>query len=419
MNVAFVLSYWADRFGGPVTAVKSLGPRLHQEGHTVSYWASGTEADRAECASLPNVHLYEATWPRRWHRSPELARALAAAAPATDLFHINSFWLHPTFAAARMARDQDVPYILRPAGTLEPWSLKRRRLKWLKKALYLSLVAKSTMEHAACLHACSMKEAESFRQIGYRGPVAIIPNGVDTEHYTPGDAEEANAYWPQLKDRPVLVFMSRLSPEKGLDLLIPLWAEFVRSKAHRDGILVVAGPDDRGYQATVAAMIDRHGLGAHVLMPGMVRAEKRRALLRRADIFTLPSYSENFGIVVAEALACGTPVVATTGTPWQDLETAGAGRWVSPTQDHLRTALHELLTMSDSERQQMGRKGRALVCQRYTWDQAARKLVTVCEAVSAGAPIPLHPEPSVSGRSMKQEPTTSGVDDSGGGVLEG
>jgi glycosyltransferase involved in cell wall biosynthesis len=392
VNIAFVLPYLAERFGGPVTVAKGLGQRLKAEGQNVSYWAPGEWEDRRELASLEDVHVYDLDWPRRWHRSKDLSRYLIEGISSIDLVHINGFWLHPTYAASRLACVSNIPYIFCPAGALEPWALKRRRLKWFKKAIYLKLIGESTMKHAACLHACSLKEAEQFRNVGYAGPVTIIPNGINTDQYAPGDPTEAEAYWPDLKDRSTVVFMSRLSPEKGLNMLIPAWAELIRSGSHRDAILVIAGPDNRGHLRIVEEMIDKYNLRTHVLITGMVQGKKKLAILRRADVFVLPSYSENFGIVVAEALACGTPVITTTGTPWQELETVGAGRWISPTKDQIRIALYDLLDMSESQRQQMGQRGTALVHERYTWDQAASKFLTVCKAVLDGKSIPLHPD---------------------------
>lgn len=393
MNIAFVLSYLSDRFGGPVTVVKSLGPKLTREEHRVSYWAPAETHERSELASLDGVHLYDLNWPRRWHRSHGLARALAEAIPSIDLLHINGLWLHPTYAAARIAHAGEVPFILCPAGTLEPWALRNRKLKWLKKAMYLKLVARSMIQRAACLHACSVKEADSFRQAGYRGPVTVIPNGVEIDDLSTVDRDGANEYWPDLKDRPVVLFMSRLSEEKGLDILIPLWAQLAKSPSHRDAVLVIAGPDDRGYAKTVEAMIDAHAAQTCICRTGMVQGQKKRALLRRADLFVLPSYSENFGIVVAEALACGTPVVTTTGTPWRQLEEVGAGRWVEPEPSELTHAISDVLNMSPARREAMGRRGRALVEQNYTWDAVVRKFETLCRCVLNGHSIPLHPKP--------------------------
>jgi len=393
MNVAFVLPYLAKCFGGPVAVVKNLGKALAAEGHNVSYWATVRKSDRQDLASMDSAYMYDIGWPRWWHRSREFVRGLSAGITSIDIVHINGMWLHPTHAASRIAHANDTPYILRPAGCLEPWRLRNTRLKRVKKAAYLTLVGKSIMQSAACLHAASAQEAEHFGQIGYRGPITVIPNGVDTNEFSNGDGSEAEAYWPEVKERPVVLFMSRLSPEKGLDLLIPVWADLVKSAAYKDALLVIAGPDDRGYQKVVEGMIDGCDAGSKVLLTGMVRGKEKLSLLRRADVFVLPSYSENFGIVVAEALACGTPVVTTTGTPWEQLQQDDAGRWVPPRGPELGEALRELLDMPESQRETMGRRGREMVLEKYNWTKITRQLVTVYNCILHGRAVPLHPEP--------------------------
>jgi glycosyltransferase involved in cell wall biosynthesis len=393
MNIAFVLPYLADRFGGPVSVAKGTGRALARMGHEVSYWATGTNDDCRDEAATVGAHLFDTNWPHAWYRSTGLRRGLSDAIGLTDILQVHSVWTYPPYAAGRIARRKGIPYVIRPAGTLQPWALGNGRLKRLKKAAYFRLIAKSLMDRAACVQAASVQEAEQVQRLGHTGSVTVIPNGVDVSGLADGDNAAAETYWPRLKGRPVVAFMSRLSPEKGLDLLIPAWAEIVKSPAFRDAMLVIAGPDFRGYQDTVQSMIDKHGVGSSVLVPGMVQGARKSSLLKRADVFVLPSYSENFGIVVAEAMACGTPVVTTTGTPWQQLHTVDAGRWVPPTKEEIGLAIRELLGMSESQRRQMGRRGAALIREQYTWDQAARKLLTVCDCVFKGKPIPLYPEP--------------------------
>jgi len=192
-----------------------------------------------------------------------------------------------------------------------------------------------------------------------------------------------------------LLFMSRLSPEKGLDILIPVWADLVKSAPYKDTMLVIAGPDDRGYRKVVEGMIETYDVGSQICMTGMVRGREKLALLRRADVFVLPSYSENFGIVVAEALACRTPVITTTGTPWEQLQEVDAGRWVLPREAELAQALRELLNMSQSERVAMGQRGQNLIQENYTWDRVVPKFLTVYNCILNGKSIPLHPEPNI------------------------
>ena len=368
MNVDFIVPYWADSFGGPVTVAKGMGQSLAVWGHGVSYWAATGKAECAGTTMAGDASLFDTDWPHAWRRSIGLKQALCKAVPVAEILQIQSIWMYPSYVAGRIACKSNVPYVICPAGTLQPWALGNGRLKRLKKAAYFRLIAKSLMDRAACVQAASVQEAEQVRRLGHAGPVTIIPNGVDIGGLDDGDREAAETCWPVLKDRPVVAFMSRLSPEKGLDLLIPAWSEIIKSPGCRDAMLVLAGPDCRGYEETVKAMIDKHGVGSAVLLPGMVQGARKVSLLKRADVFVLPSYSENFGIVVAEALACGTPVITTTGTPWEELQTVDAGRWVPPTKEDIGRALRELLSMSESRREEMGRRGAALIREHYTWD---------------------------------------------------
>jgi len=396
MNIALVLSYMADRFGGPVAVAKGLGRAVAERGHNVSYWATADGDGDGESAGLRGVHLYPVDWPRVWFRSRGLVEGVLAEMSSFDVIDISEFWLHAIYAVSRLARARGVPYVLAPSGSLQPWALRTGLAKTLKKSLYLSLIGRSILEGAACIRAASSQEAENVRRLGYRGPVTVIPNGIHLEDFDVSDSPDAETLWPQLRDRPAVLFMSRISPEKGLDILISAWAELARSTRGRDAILVIAGPDYRGYRKRVEAMVDHYGLRRQVSMVGMVQGARKAALLRRADVFVLPSYSENFGIVVAEALACGTPVITTTATPWEQLQQIDVGRWIEPKTGELLLALRELLDMPAAQRAAMGHRGADLVRDSYTWDRIASKYLHVCQCIVEGKPIPFHPEPLTS-----------------------
>jgi glycosyltransferase involved in cell wall biosynthesis len=312
---------------------------------------------------------------------------------SVDILHINEFWLFPVLAASRIACAHRVPYVLRPAGSLDPWSLQYGWWKRVKKLAYLEMIGKRTMRQAACLHATSDREAEGLRRLGHRDRTSIIPNGVDLDVFGPGDPSEAETYWPWLKNRPIVLFLSRLNPKKGLDLLIPAWADVVRDAGHKDAMLVIAGPDSDGYGKVVQTLIERHGLSSHVRMIGLVTGTRKTALLRRAEAFVLPSYSENFGIVVTEALACGTPVITTTNTPWTQLEEVKAGRCVAAEPFELARAIRELLDMPAAQRRALGSNGAEFVRKNYTWDRIARKYLSLYDCILKGKPVPLYPEP--------------------------
>ena len=390
-RIAHILAYLAERYGGPPRVAVQLGRATTRLGAEVSYWGTGTETDRDTLASPGGpVNVFPVSPPRSWYRSPALARALAAKVEEIDILHLHEIWGYPLRAAARLARRRSKPYVITPHGIfMHGW-----RYRTLKKRLYLATLGRKMLRGASCLHATAPLEIDGFRRVGYRGPVTVVPNGVDPEEFArlPG-LEPAEERWPELRGRRVVLFLSRLSPEKGLDQLIPAWADITRAPSYSACVLVLAGPDDRRYARTVQAMIAREGVGRSTITAGMVRGREKLALYRRADVFVLPSYSENFGLVVAEALASGTPVVTTTGTPWRELAEIDAGRWIEPERNALAAALREMLDKPGAELREMGRRGRELVLKKYTWDLAARKLVTVYDAILKGREVPLYPEP--------------------------
>lgn len=389
MHIAHVMPTLAEWYGGPVNTVLNLGAAQREIGIKVSYWATGDEETRRRLASLPgDLRLFNTHWPQGWFRSPELVRKLTEQIASFDLIEVHGIWTYTVFMAARIARRANIPYVIRPTGVFtHPW-----RYRTLKKRLYSVLIGNRALKGAACLHVASQKEAEGCREAGLRLPITIVPSGIDPKDFEAlPDAMEAEDFWPMLKGRQVILFLSRISREKGLDQCIPAIRDLLEAGGLRAPLFVIAGPDHRGYLATVKNLLERYDLERYVFFPGMLRGREKLALYRRADVFVLPSYSESYGIVVAEALACGTPVVTTTGTPWKGLVDADAGRWVSPERGPLAEALRELLEMPRERREAMGQKGRDIILRDYTWSVAARKMKTVYQSILDGKDVPLCP----------------------------
>lgn len=336
-------------------------------------------------------HLFRTVWPKSWWRSPDLARALASNAQEHDMFHIHEIWSYPQYISARTARRRDIPYIMTPHASLEPWRVAQ---KGFKKSAYLKLLGNTLINHAACLHAVATAEVEGFRKIGYKGPVSVVHNGIVPEEFEHlPDPVEAERQWPVLRGKRVILFLSRLSPEKGLDELIAAWSTVVEKPSYSDALLVLAGPDDRGYSLKVHEMIHRAGVAGSVLLTGMVEGRQKLSLMSRAGIYTLPSYSEGFSISLLENLAAGKPVLITPGCNFPDVEKVGAGFCVEPQRDALADALIQLLDTSPEILRKMGSSGKRLITEHYTWDIAARKIATIYRSILRNEEIPLHPEP--------------------------
>ncbi|MBN1464717.1 glycosyltransferase, partial [candidate division KSB1 bacterium] len=230
----------------------------------------------------------------------------------SDVVHLNGIYTYPVTVAAWSAQRYNKPYLAALRNGLDPFMFRIRRLK--KMAGFMTYV-RPILKRAQFIHATAEQEVEHARAFGLHEKVVVIPNGVNSidPHHLP-DSPDANLLWPVLRDRRVVLFLSRLSPQKGLDLLIPAWAGV--SRDHPNAILVIAGPDYMGYAGAVRQLVRDLHVSDSVLFTGPVRDERKWSLYRRAALFILPSYAENFGNVIADALAFGVPVITTTTTPW-------------------------------------------------------------------------------------------------------
>jgi len=391
LNVAHILAYIADCYGGPPGVALALGREFAKLECTTSFWATGdTPVQKGPGKEGFDINLYGASWPKSWFRCPRLLEALSCKVDSIDIFHIHEVWSWPQYASATLARLKEIPYVFTPHGELEPW---RTRSKRVKKRAYLTLIANRILSRAACIHAVAPSEIDGLRKIGYKGPITVIPNGIDPENFVKlPHPSQAEAIWPQLRGQRVVLFLSRLSREKGLDQLIPAWADLMKKSSYRNCLLVLAGPDDRGHRDIVQKLIDKYNLASKILMTGMVRGYQKMALISRSDIYTLPSYSEGFSVSILENMAAGKPVLITTGCNFPEVASMRAGLSVQSERGALAEALIRLLGLSNSELKIMGQKGRDIILTNYTWSVAAQKMKTVYQCILDGKDIPLYPE---------------------------
>ncbi len=293
--------------------------------------------------------------------APGFARALRHsldAAPA-DLVHVHGLWMAQVHAACRIARQRGIPYVISPHGMLMPWAFQHRA--WKKRIPWLAY-QRQDLRRAACLVATSDQEAHHVRAFGFHSPVAVVPNGLDMPVWQP--PENGRAPFRAL-------FLGRLHPIKGLANLIDAWAS-VRPEGWT---CVLAGPDENGYRRELESRVASKGLQSVFSFAGPVSSVAKWEYYRRADLFILPSFTENFGLVVAEALACGVPAIATDGTPWKALVEERCGWVCAPSVQGLANALHDAVTTDHKTRRAMGDRGRRMVESRYKWESVCAALL--------------------------------------------
>lgn len=275
------------------------------------------------------------------------------------IVHSHGIWEGASFWAGLLARRYGYPFVLHPRGMLEPWCLE---YKMIKKKLGLTLYQYKALKSVDLFFATSELELESIRALGFQQPVAVIPNGVAL----PKVYDKV----PVIKKRGLrqALFLSRIHPKKGLLNLVRAWA----NTESRDWQLVIAGPDSENHWADVKKEIYALGLEPNIEYVGSVEGKEKDHLFRESELFILPSYSENFGIVVAEALAYGLPVLTTTGTPWSGLIERQCGWCVEPTEQEIGNALNIALSLSPGELGFMKTACRTYA-EEFDWGQIARQ----------------------------------------------
>ncbi|WP_313386849.1 glycosyltransferase [Chishuiella sp.] len=284
----------------------------------------------------------------------------------SDVLHTHGIWGLTMHQAAKEARRQKKPYVVSVRGMLEPWSMQQSRLK---KKLAMFLYQHKDLKNAACIHATALSEAESIRNLGYKNPIAVIPNGIDLSEYPLKDKKD------EISDRKkTLLFLSRIHPKKGIEILLETWKN-ISSTNKEDWQIEIAGNGEESYIKELNDKIINLGLQNSVKIIGPQFGDEKIRAYHRADLFVLPTYSENFGMVVAEALACGVPVITTKGTPWEDLELYQSGSWIDIGVESLKNCLEEYLIKSTSELQQMGVNGRKLVEDKYSIQSVAEQFI--------------------------------------------
>lgn len=268
------------------------------------------------------------------------------------LLHDHGQWLSLNRASAAAARRFKLQRIVSPRGMLTPWALRHRA--W-KKRLAWQLYARRDFLQADVLHATSDQEAEDLRRLGARQPIVVIPNGVEAPDRSGAAAAKTRT----------VAFLSRLHPKKGVRELVAAW----RALSPAGWRLILAGPDE-GQMLPQLKLRPEDAIDAI----GEVEGPAKWNLLGSASVVVLPSYSENFGVVVAEALMAGTPVIATRGTPWHGLETHRCGWWIPMQPDSLVAALRAAIHLDPAELEAMGQRGKAWVAEEFTWSAIGRAM---------------------------------------------
>lgn len=311
-----------------------------------------TTAFRLDAAGVPGL--------RTLLGSRALHRAITDAARVPDsVLHSSGLWRLPNVYPGWLAARTGVPLVVSPHGMLGPEALV---FSAAKKRLFSAIVQRQALATATCWHATSLREVEDIRAYGVTAPIALVPIGIDVPSLQPGSVGA-----PASAPRTVL-YLGRLHPQKGLGGLLAAWA-LVEAR-HPDWCLRIVGPSELGQDKFLQGEVLRLGL-RQVRFEGGLFGERKFLALREADIVVLPSHGENFGVVVAEALAQGTPVVCSKGAPWAGLQTHGCGWWVEQGPGPMAAVLTSAMALPRDSLREMGERGRQWMLRDFAWSRIA------------------------------------------------
>lgn len=382
MNSLHIADCLNASVGGPSRSVSGLIKHLNQlEGNhqaiALDYPHWGSPPDLAE------LTLVQATPVTRCLGgvSPRLKRSILQYTKRDiSVIHNHGCWLAANRYARKAAKSSALPLIISPRGMLETWALQfhsgKKRIAW-------NLFEKSNLRAASAFHATSQNEAESIRACGLTQPIYFIPNGVDLPSPSPPNPSSPPNSLKNIQG-PYFLFLSRLHQKKGLDLLIDSWDRL--QTRFPDWTLVIAGPDENHYWSDLQNKFPAISRKKQIVRLPEVHGDEKQSLLTHARFTILPSRSENFGIVIAESLAHGTPVLTTTETPWIQLPVRGCG-WVTELH-HLEATLVEALETPPEQLLTMGRHGQNWMKQEFSWQAIAAAMLAAYRHIIGAGPKP-------------------------------
>jgi glycosyltransferase involved in cell wall biosynthesis len=369
--------------GGPIEAILQLGQIAASSGHQVEV-ASLDPPDGTFLASFPlKLHSLGPSF-SGYGYTPVLARWLRQNAAHYDIVIVNGIWQYHSFACWQALRNTPIPYVVFTHGMLDPWFKRRYPLKHFKKWMYWPWGDYCVLRDAAAVLFTCEEERMLARQSFwlYRARERVVNFGTGSP---PGDEdaqrEEFSQRFPETRGKRVLLFMGRIHPKKGCDLAIEAFAKVLASDS--EWHFVLAGPDQIGWQARLLHLVEKHKIGARITWAGMVRGNLKWGAIRSAEVLFLPSHQENFGIVVAEALACGVPVLISNRVNiWREVLADGAGLIEPDNTLGATSLLRQWTNMAAHSRAAMRLAARRSFASRFEIQRASDSLVSTLSDIT-------------------------------------
>lgn len=351
--------------GGPSRSVPILSKGLDSNGCDVTLMTLRTNDMNIHALDGTNVKLKILP---QYVSSTQLEDAIISE--NYDIIHLQSVWTYIYHKVAKIARKNKIPYLMTPRGMLEPWCYTNDIIvRRIKKHIAMICYQKHDLQEASCILTTADMEMNHVRDLGIVAPIAVIPNGLDFADY-PCRIESKNI-------KKQVLFLSRLEEKKGIDYLIRSWVKV--SSIHPDWKVKIVGNGNTEYIEKLRRLIDNLKVSKWVEILPPAYGKDKYKLYSESSLFVLPSHSENFGMVIAEALSCGVPVVTTKDTPWEILNETRTGWWIELCQQNLDDAIISAIDLGQDELYKMGQKGAMMVRKNFWYSEVGKKLKNVYE----------------------------------------
>lgn len=294
--------------------------------------------------------------------SPEMYKGLRKACQTADIIHNNSIWMLPNLYSSWARKGTNCKQIEQPRGTLSMWAMNHS--KW-KKKIFWWLWQKKALQRADMFVATAESEYEDIRRLGFKQPVAILPNGIDLP-----DENEILRYKDNRRRR--MFFLSRIHPKKNLEILIQCWSRLEDEFPEWD--LSIVGPDTNNpYADEMKSLVLKLGC-KRVRFEGELKGMQKLRFVAESECMVLPTHSENFGMVIAEALSAGTAAICSFGAPWEGLNKEKCGWWIPTTELAFYDTMKSVMSMTREQLDEFGQRGRDWMARDFSWEGIGAKM---------------------------------------------
>lgn len=369
MKILHLSNIIGEKKGGGIhEVVKNFYKYQKKLHHSPSIWYPGSETDADEIRLDNNIKSLNSFGSGQLGILKGLIQNLPIEAHRFDIIHQHGIWTPMSLYAQKVRRASKLKLIIQPHGFLEPYRLN---ISKYRKKIAFHLFEKSNLINASALVACSEDEAVKLKRMFPKNHVAVVFNGIDPDFFKVHSKREV-----MQKDKRRLLFLSQIIPVKGLERLFNVIAD-LGTDLFLDWEFLIAGYGDDAYLKSLKKLVRKLDLGHLIKFVGAKIGSEKIEIFDNSDIFILPTFSENFGIVVAEALARGIPVITTKGTPWNELNEYKCGFWVNNSHEGIKDGMLSALDLSPAGLKEMGQKGRNLIEDKYLWDKTTNRTITL------------------------------------------